>query len=704
MPLKKITFTKTALALACGCAFSGVSFAASTIDLVVAIDESGSMSGEHNAFIGSYIENLDSILNSQNVTVNRYGLTGFGGSSGQASTPSEADRETSPSALYHSFYVSHNPDSLLGSAADFHAVTPELQTSGGTEDGFRAIDYIFSKYGNEFRSNAGVSVLLITDEDRDDDEGNLPANSVLGTPPTDQASDKAAILAQLTQRHMVLHAVVNQRFTDKQGNPAIAIVGADPDTGYAYVKDAQGVVRKVQGYILGTGFGTTDSDYTDLALTTGGTAMDIDQLRSVYQDTTALQSLSAELALLVAQISSGQQPIVGIDCSIASGVALQVCQALAGNITSSELQQVAGQIGSMTGSALLQGLNQLAPNVMGHMVHMSLLTPRKQNALIMTRLAGLRGGFAPRNTVGFDGISLPGVNLAGIGSGLDVARGGAAGADSPSKTGFFLRGSYSHSKYDTTSSGSGFSADTVAVAGGVDKELSDKTTAGVAVGYTNANGDVLDVSGQGADVNSYTVSVYASHQVAKNIYLDGVAGYGLVKFDTTRDTGFGIATGSPNGHQWQASVGVTADMPMRDSWTLYPYGRLHYTHLIVDGYTETGSPAALAYDKSRYDSFVSELGLGLGYDFMSGWKFTGDLAWEHDFDSDGRLIRTAFATDPTVVFNTTTPQDSRNYARLGLGMSKSISDQKSVLFRAESVLGRDNYQEYTFEVRYRQMF
>lgn len=53
--------------------------AASSLDMVVAIDESGSMSGEHNAFIGTYVKNLDSLLNDQNVTLNQFGLVDFGG-------------------------------------------------------------------------------------------------------------------------------------------------------------------------------------------------------------------------------------------------------------------------------------------------------------------------------------------------------------------------------------------------------------------------------------------------------------------------------------------------------------------------------------------------------------------------------------------------------------------------------------------------
>src|SRR5690606_40906997 len=58
---------------------SGVLHAATTLDMAIVIDESGSMSGEHNAFIGTYVRHLDSMLKEQNVTLNQYGLVGFGG-------------------------------------------------------------------------------------------------------------------------------------------------------------------------------------------------------------------------------------------------------------------------------------------------------------------------------------------------------------------------------------------------------------------------------------------------------------------------------------------------------------------------------------------------------------------------------------------------------------------------------------------------
>ena len=40
---------------------SGILHAATTLDMAIVIDESGSMSGEHNAFIGTYVRNLDSM-------------------------------------------------------------------------------------------------------------------------------------------------------------------------------------------------------------------------------------------------------------------------------------------------------------------------------------------------------------------------------------------------------------------------------------------------------------------------------------------------------------------------------------------------------------------------------------------------------------------------------------------------------------------
>lgn len=282
-------------------AFASSAYAQVTsLDMTVVIDESGSMAGEHNQFIGTYVDNLDSFLKNQNVTLNQYGLVGFGGGTFQQSSANEAGRETG-NALYRHFWLQRNPDDVWGTSAEFDQVTSELQTSGGTEDGYRAIDYMFRNF--TFRPSVGKAIMLITDEDRDNDTTNLPTGHL---PQGMTELDKAFIESELKRTGTTVHAVVAQRFTDMDGNPAIAVVGSDPATGTAYVQQPDGTIITKKGFQFGSASAATQADYTELALETGGTVIDIDALRVAYTDTTALSALSSELAKLVANITQKQ--------------------------------------------------------------------------------------------------------------------------------------------------------------------------------------------------------------------------------------------------------------------------------------------------------------------------------------------------------------------------------------------------------------
>jgi outer membrane autotransporter protein len=663
--------------------------AASSLDMVVAIDESGSMSGEHNAFIGTYVKNLDSLLNDQNVTLNQFGLVGFGASSGQSATANEAGRETG-SALYRHFNLNSGTSPLWGTSAEFDAITPELRTSGGTEDGYRAIDYLYRYF--KFRPTAGSSIMLITDEDRDNDSFDLDLNNL----PTGMTEiDKSYIQGQLAQYKTVVHAVVSQRFTDKDGNTAIAVVGSDPDTGFAYVKDSSGIITKVQGYILASADGTTETDYTELALASGGTAMDIDGLRSVYTDAAALAALSGELAKLVADIAVGQVPVVGIDCGSASGVAAQICAAIAGS-TNTELQQIGSQISSP------QQYGQLTQYQVNQMLQTAASNARNVRRVVLGRLADLRrSGMA---TTDIDVMDYSNGNIAlsaDMTEQLQYARGGAASADR-GDVGYFIRGIYTRGDFEDTAEASGFDSTTYTFVAGVDKFVSDATQIGAAIVYAASDSDFSGVRG-GTEADTYGITAYASHELGQDFYLEGNLGFSRANFDTDRDTGFGMVEGKTKGDIWNLSAGVIKSYPM-NALILEPFAYLHYTDVSVDGFTEQGGGAALRVGHSSYDSLVSELGFTAAYQVTD--SLTGDLrlAWEHEFENSGTSVSSSFVSAPGNVFDSPTPSQTSNYGRVGLGLTKAMDYDRSIALRGETLVGHDRYDEYSIEVRFRQNF
>lgn len=668
---------------------SGMLHAATTLDMVVVIDESGSMSGEHNAFIGTYVRNLDNLLNEQSVTLNQFGLVGFGGATYTAPGTNEAGREEGLD-FYRHFNLSLDPDQVWGSAEEFHSITSQLVTTGGTEDGYRAIDYTLRHY--DFRPTAGSAIMLITDEDRDNDTRNLDTDHL---PAGMSQLDKSYIQDQLAQYNTVVHAVVAQRFTDLDGNTAIAVVGADPETGYAYVKDASGVITKVQGYLLVPTWDTTQADYTELALASGGTAMDIDGLRSVYTDADALAALSGELAKLVADISAGQSPVIGIDCNSASGVAAQICSAIAAS-GNSELQQMGQQVSS---NAQYQQLSQYQVN---QMLQTATANSRNVRRVVLDRLADIRrNGFAS-NDINVVNYANANVMLSPeMVDAMRTARGGAASADQ-GDVGFFIRGIYTRGDYDHSAAANGYDSTTYTFVAGADTYLNDAAQLGVAISYATTDSDFSRVSG-GTEAKTYGVHAYASYELAPEFYLEGNLGYSRANFDTRRDTGFGIVEGDTEGDIWNLSIGALKSI-QSGQFLLQPFAYLHYTDVEIDGFTESGGPAALRVGSSDIDSLVSEIGMTTALQLSD--TLTGDLrlAWEHEFNNSGTSVSSAFVSAPGNVFRTRTPSQTSDYGRVGLGLTKGLGLNRSLAVRGDMLVGHNRYDEHSFEIRFRQAF
>lgn len=212
-------------------------------DIVFMVDLSGSMSGEH-AWIASMVGSLESELLGAGVgsgaNTNRYALVGFGGSG--AALPG------------HTIPVGGG---TFGDATDMAAAAAALTTSGGTEDGWDAIDHALSL---SFRTGAAKNLILITDEDRDNTNAGLTF---------------ADLQNNMMNDSFLLNAVINHGFVDGTETQALGI----DSNANAYIADGGGSYSTTTGGVATSGFGTTKADYIDLALATGGAAWDINLLR-----------------------------------------------------------------------------------------------------------------------------------------------------------------------------------------------------------------------------------------------------------------------------------------------------------------------------------------------------------------------------------------------------------------------------------------
>ena len=251
--MKKFKLASSVVAGAMFLSVAGSALAADYADVIFVVDESGSMGGEH-AWLGTMITALESNLVAEGVgngtdanDFNQYALVGYGGY--YAPHPQTAHKETVGSGDW-------------GTAAEFATATSSLVTSGGTEDGWQAIDFALGNY--TFRPNAALNVILVTDEDRDNTDNTITYNTVL---------------ADLLAQGAVLNSVVNATYTTDGGN----VVGVSQEEDLSltgYMPDGSGGFTEVAGPTFLTDWGTTQADYIDLAWETGGAAWDLNQLRA----------------------------------------------------------------------------------------------------------------------------------------------------------------------------------------------------------------------------------------------------------------------------------------------------------------------------------------------------------------------------------------------------------------------------------------
>ncbi len=196
------------------------------------------MGGEHT-FLQTVVSSLDAGLAAAGVTTVNYGLVGFGGNN---SSPGYGDPVDLSSGLV--------------GLADLQTALGGLYTSGGTEDGYEAMQFALDTYTF---TGAAINFILVTDEDRD----NTSADTY------------ESILANLTSSKVVLNAVVDQDVYDSNG----LVIGTDGD-GTTYAADGLGSFTETALASFGYASGSTYADYTELALATGGAVWDLGILRS----------------------------------------------------------------------------------------------------------------------------------------------------------------------------------------------------------------------------------------------------------------------------------------------------------------------------------------------------------------------------------------------------------------------------------------
>lgn len=477
----------------------------SNLEAVFVVDESGSMEGEH-AFLQTFVPSFDQQMGGQGIS-GLYGLVGYG--------------RSDPAA--HSIPVGGN---LFGTAQEFVIAAQTLETSGGTEDGYEALDFALTNY--PFTPGAATSrvVVLVTDEDRDDIDSSITL---------------ATVQQLLADNDVSWNAILDQAITDQEGNTA---VGAAADRTFIDV-DGDGIPELSSPPVLGAAEDNTTEQYTTPILAGGACIADLNILRAGGAGADAFAEALARCLITVVTGGGGEQPLLN---PIPVNAMLLTDQHF-----SDIMMRLHGRLQSTDDHPVMA-----APS----------LAPVAQSAL---------GGLALSGGSGSPVMISAAADLPPI---VTEARFGSVRV--------FLNASGHFTDADRTADQPGFDQTAGTLTVGADTDLAANMLVGAALGFADASAEA-DGSDSELDTRMLSGYLYGAARLGERGYLNAAVSYGRLNYDLKREFGAEFATGDTDANQFAAFAELGMDLPLASSDViLTPSVGTRYVNLDVDGFTDSG--------------------------------------------------------------------------------------------------------------------
>lgn len=239
---------------------------------------------------------------------------------------------------------------------------------------------------------------------------------------------------------------------------------------------------------------------------------------------------------------------------------------------------------------------------------------------------------------------------------------------------------------------------------GVDMPVSERFRAGVSLGVGEADVNLRNEPAKDK-TSTKLFTVYGQYDTAQGVFLNGFAGVAVQSVNTQRLVAIGTDTFAVKGHASGTSamfglqIGTVIDDVL--SGQIRPSAGLQFANPDVDGYTETGSNAAMTI--SPYSA--KEMDLRLGFD--ANWKIdVGQTIVKPDLHlflvdaaatERNRSISAALAVAPDTTSSFALPNISSVWAEVGVGAQVEVCDYASIGFHFTANPGRGDasYSTYT---------
>ena len=202
-------------------------------------------------------------------------------------------------------------------------------------------------------------------------------------------------------------------------------------------------------------------------------------------------------------------------------------------------------------------------------------------------------------------------------------------------------GSISFGKIGESSLSSAQDIDSLGITVGVDTKMDDDKILGVALRVGSTDVDV-GTFGSKVDTNALSLSLYGINSLENSNFLKHVFGVSYLDSDIVRkyEGNTDINTGDREGKQVFGSLNFGREYENGDL-IITPTGRIDGSYTALNGYTESGSAAALSYNDQDIKSLMASLGVLIDQDVdleNSTVRSRINLEYGKEFASSSKVV------------------------------------------------------------------
>ncbi|MFN7011063.1 MAG: autotransporter domain-containing protein [Allorhizobium sp.] len=266
---------------------------------------------------------------------------------------------------------------------------------------------------------------------------------------------------------------------------------------------------------------------------------------------------------------------------------------------------------------------------------------------------------------------------------------------------FWTAGSIMLGDDDPDSGASGSSFTTVNVTAGLDYRVSEHLTAGLGLGFANDEDDIGS-NGTTSSNRAASLTTYGLYTLGNGFYIDGLAGVGLLDFNSLRITANAAeAEAERDGHQVFAAFGGGYDWKS-NGWTVSPHGRISASRSVLDTATETGAGWENAsLSRQTIETLTATLGFDISYAILLDNAVLQPeltLDFSHSLFDSGDTSATYADSNWPIDYVIPGTTDRRNNVVLGLGVTLIGSQNAALSSRYRAAFNGDGVLNQAFHI------